>query len=154
MNDNKRDDELGALWEKTSENGPYMTGSVQVNGVKVDIVVFPNKYRKAENHPSYRILASRPKEERTSTRRDEAQYQPEQCRNPRPPSRHETLGVRPEDQPGFNPRAAFGKSKKVNGVPNHDWTTDVPEYDSHDIPQQRSPGPKQPVDVTDDDIPF
>jgi uncharacterized protein (DUF736 family) len=128
MNDEqkpRRDDELGALWRKQTDDGrpDYFTGSVQVGPVKIDIVVFENQYRKADNHPEYRILRSRPKTERTSTRRDE---QPEQRRDPRPPSRHETLGVRPEDQPSFNPRSAFGKPKPVNGAKNADWTDDVP----------------------------
>lgn len=142
MNDEqkpRRDDELGALWRKQTDDGrpDYFTGSVQVGDVKVDIVVFENQYRKADNHPEYRILRSRPKTERTSTRRDEqpqgrnaqtaqAYDSFDQRRDPRPPSRHETLGVRPEDQPSFNPRSAFGKPKPVNGAKNADWTDDVP----------------------------
>ena len=50
-------DELGALWERTSAKGRYMTG--EINGVKV--VVFPNKSDN-EKAPQWRVLKSKPRE--------------------------------------------------------------------------------------------
>ena len=55
----KREEELGALWRKQSERGEYFTGSVTVDGVKVDLVVFPNGYKKSEKQPDFRILKAR-----------------------------------------------------------------------------------------------
>lgn len=55
---NQNPDELGALWEKTSGRGTYMTGTI--NGVNV--VVFRND-RKADGskQPDWRVLKSKPK---------------------------------------------------------------------------------------------
>lgn len=55
----KREEELGALWRKQSERGEYFTGSVTLDGVKVDLVVFPNGYKKSEKQPDFRILKAR-----------------------------------------------------------------------------------------------
>lgn len=59
---NKRND-IGGLWKKVSQSGSeYMSGSVDVNGEKVQIVVFPNIYKKAgERTPDFKILVSEPK---------------------------------------------------------------------------------------------
>lgn len=57
------EDNMGALWKKSGPKGEYFSGSVEVNGEKINIVVFPNSFKKAENHPDYRILKSRPKGE-------------------------------------------------------------------------------------------
>jgi len=54
------EDSIGALWKKTGQKGEYMTGEVEVNGVKQRIVVFKNSYKEKENQPDYRILASKP----------------------------------------------------------------------------------------------
>ena len=51
-------DELGALWEKSSAKGPYMTGTI--SGVKV--VVFKNGHKSSEKSPDWRVLRSRPRD--------------------------------------------------------------------------------------------
>ena len=53
----KDPNEIGALWQKTSGNGDYMTGTV--NGER--IVVFQNTKRSSDNSPNWRILKARPK---------------------------------------------------------------------------------------------
>jgi hypothetical protein len=64
VSENKNPDELGALWIKSSSNGEYMTGTI--NGQPV--VVFRNN-RKAEgsNQPDWRVLKSKPKEQREAS---------------------------------------------------------------------------------------
>lgn len=52
----KNPDELGALWEKSSARGPYMTGTI--NGVAV--VVFKND-KQTDKQPDWRVLKSKPK---------------------------------------------------------------------------------------------
>lgn len=49
--------ELGALWEKSSSRGTYMTGTI--NGVKV--VVFKNSRKSSDKQPDWRVLKSKPK---------------------------------------------------------------------------------------------
>ena len=58
----KNPDELGALWESTSQRGTYMTGTIL--GQKV--VLFRND-RKApgSKEPDWRVLKSKPKGEHT-----------------------------------------------------------------------------------------
>ena len=151
MSETKRgEDELGALWVKVSPKGAdYMTGSVICPGCgeKHDIVVFVNAFKTKENHPSYRILKSQPKEGRFSTRRDEAHNQrPQQAALPKlvkpvpQMTRLATLGVRDEDLPGFDSSTipqttSRPKAKPVNGANQPDWTDDVPPViEDEDIP--------------------
>jgi len=66
MSDNKnannwRDREIGAFWEKKSsrDNSQYMTGHItDSNGKKTDVVIFPNKDRKSDSAPSWRVYVS------------------------------------------------------------------------------------------------
>lgn len=55
----RNEDEIGALWQKTSAKGDYMTGTI--NGQRV--VVFQNTKRDNEKAPNWRVLKSRPREE-------------------------------------------------------------------------------------------
>jgi uncharacterized protein (DUF736 family) len=55
----KKEDEIGALWLKTSARGDYFTGTI--NGVKV--VVFANGYKTEEKQPDWRVYKSTPREQ-------------------------------------------------------------------------------------------
>jgi len=57
---------IGALWEKTSARGTFMTGNVEINGEKVGIVVFKNE-QKTGKQPDWRILKAKPKEQAMPT---------------------------------------------------------------------------------------
>lgn len=54
--------EIGALWKRTSKtNGEeYLSGSIQIDGKAIEIKVFTNKYKKADNHPDHRIMVDIP----------------------------------------------------------------------------------------------
>lgn len=53
-------DELGALWEKQSARGPYMTGTI--NGQPV--VVFRNDRKKdGSNAPDWRVMKPKKRDE-------------------------------------------------------------------------------------------
>lgn len=55
---NQNPDELGALWEKPSSRGVYMTGTI--NGQPV--VLFKNDRKTAgSKQPDWRVLKSKPK---------------------------------------------------------------------------------------------
>lgn len=55
----KNPDELGALWEKTSARGDFMTGTI--NGQAV--VVFKNdKKTPGSKQPDWRVLKAKPRE--------------------------------------------------------------------------------------------
>lgn len=57
----KDPNEIGALWEKQSSRGTYMTGTI--NGVKV--VVFHNGKKNSDKSPDWRVLKSKPREARS-----------------------------------------------------------------------------------------
>jgi uncharacterized protein (DUF736 family) len=51
----------GALWKNTSKKGEvYLSGNVEIDGVKHKIVVFKNTYKDDEKKPDYRIYPSQP----------------------------------------------------------------------------------------------
>ena len=56
----KDPNELGALWEKQSARGTYMSGTI--SGVKV--VVFHNGKKTSDKSPDWRVLKSVPKDEK------------------------------------------------------------------------------------------
>ena len=59
MSEKQKD--CGALWLNVSKTGTkYMSGSVEIDGVKTKIVVFKNNYKEEEKHPDYRIFLSTP----------------------------------------------------------------------------------------------
>lgn len=49
---------IGAFWKKISVKGTnYMSGNIEINGKKIQLVVFENKKEK-ENQPDYKIYLS------------------------------------------------------------------------------------------------
>lgn len=59
----KNPDELGALWLKRGNKGPYMTGEIAGQAV----VCFPADGGEGEKRPAWRVLKSKPREERPAT---------------------------------------------------------------------------------------
>jgi len=58
---------IGALWVKEGKNGKYLSGNVEIGGVKHAVIVFKNTLKKeGERTPDYRIFAARAQ----STERD------------------------------------------------------------------------------------
>jgi uncharacterized protein (DUF736 family) len=55
---------IGALWLKDKANGgKYLTGNIEIDGVKHKIVVFKNDFKKdGEKTPDYRIFPARQQE--------------------------------------------------------------------------------------------
>lgn len=75
MSRNSRDEELGALWIKNGANGEFFTGTIKIGREEADVVVFPNRYKEKDNQPDYRILRSRPREDRDDRgRRDTGRH--------------------------------------------------------------------------------
>jgi hypothetical protein len=57
------DDSIGALWEKSKGDNDYFTGAIEVDGIKINIVVFKNKFKNNDRQPSWKIFKSKPKEQ-------------------------------------------------------------------------------------------
>ena len=67
------DKDYGALWLKESKDGKkYMSGTVGFKGEQVQIVVFKNTYKDAENKPDYKIYLSKPKGEHQEKFQDDS----------------------------------------------------------------------------------
>jgi uncharacterized protein (DUF736 family) len=46
---------IGAMWKKQGKRGEFLTGQVEVDGKKVDFVVFPNDRKESEKQPDFVI---------------------------------------------------------------------------------------------------
>ena len=54
---------IGALWTHVSKKEEkYLTGSVEIDGRKVDIVVFKNKFKDQDKQPDFKIFLSEKRE--------------------------------------------------------------------------------------------
>ena len=58
----KKEDKLGALWQKESSRGDYFSGQIEIDGVKHQIVVFSNGYKNDAKQPDWIIYKSQPRE--------------------------------------------------------------------------------------------
>lgn len=58
----RNDQELGALWLRTSAKGDYMTGTIKIDGTEIQVVCFRNKSDNAKA-PTWRVLKSKPRDE-------------------------------------------------------------------------------------------
>lgn len=53
---------IGALWIKQSKSGTeFMSGYIEINGQKIDIVVFKNDKGDNDRKPDWKILRSQPR---------------------------------------------------------------------------------------------
>lgn len=59
----KDPDEIGALWTKSGRKGDYFTGSIEMNGEKHAIVIFPNGNKRSDKSPDFRILKAKRRED-------------------------------------------------------------------------------------------
>lgn len=69
----KDPNEIGALWEKSGRKGAYMTGTLDIDGTKHQVVLFKNGNKKSEKSPDWRVLKSQPRnsaEERANGEQD------------------------------------------------------------------------------------
>lgn len=47
---------IGALWRKQVKGKDMFTGTIEINGQKVKVAVWPNDYKKEEKHPDFKIF--------------------------------------------------------------------------------------------------
>ena len=53
--------EIGALWKRNGSNQKYMSGKIKLaDGSSMDVVVFTNKYKNADNQPDFRVYKGTP----------------------------------------------------------------------------------------------
>ena len=56
--------EIGALWKQTAKSSgkEFFSGSIDIPGLNIKIAIFPNENKTATNHPDFKIIWSKPKE--------------------------------------------------------------------------------------------
>lgn len=76
--DEKKSSTIGALWLNTDKRGQkYMSGNVEIDGVKHDIIVFKNSYKDSEKKPDYVIKPKEKRQENSSVRAARAVFEDE-----------------------------------------------------------------------------
>lgn len=67
-----KEDEIGALWERTSGRGArFLSGHVEINGQKQDVVIFENGFKEGRQ-PDWRVYISRDRQEQPAPRQASA----------------------------------------------------------------------------------
>lgn len=51
---------IGGLWKKETPKARFLSGNIEINGVKHSIVVFANRNKK-DKQPDFQIFLSKPK---------------------------------------------------------------------------------------------
>lgn len=66
-NQNKNQNELGALWKKKSKTGmSFLSGYINDHdGQRIDVVMFANSKKTNEKAPDYRLYVSKPLESKS-----------------------------------------------------------------------------------------
>lgn len=52
----KKDKSIGAIWQKQSAYGTYLSISIEIDGVKHSYTAFANQYKEKDSQPDYRIM--------------------------------------------------------------------------------------------------
>ncbi len=53
--------EIGALWKRSGSNQKYLSGKLKLpDGSMMDVVIFSNKYKNADNQPDFRVYKGTP----------------------------------------------------------------------------------------------
>lgn len=55
---------IGAMWKKDGKNGPFLTGSLEIDGKKISFIAFKNSYKEKDNHPDFKIYEQEERGER------------------------------------------------------------------------------------------
>ena len=56
------ENKIGVLWKKKKEKLEYLSGILEIEGKKINIVAFPAR-KESEKSPDFNILISEPKKE-------------------------------------------------------------------------------------------
>ena len=60
--------EIGALWKRDGANQKYLSGRVKLpDGSSMDLVIFTNKFKKADNQPDFRVYRGTPSNSQESS---------------------------------------------------------------------------------------
>lgn len=58
------DKSIGALWKKDGSKGPFFSGNIEINGMKLEIIAFVERDKKNPKGPDIKIYISKPREQK------------------------------------------------------------------------------------------
>lgn len=59
-NGEQKNNNIGALWAKSSKKGMYYSGTLEIDGRKIPIVCFQNNRKSKPNQPDFNIMIAQP----------------------------------------------------------------------------------------------
>jgi hypothetical protein len=63
---------IGSLWAKQTKDGKrFLSGSIEIDGQKIKIVIWPNDYKYSEKSPDFKVYIDTYKNPREEQRDDE-----------------------------------------------------------------------------------
>jgi uncharacterized protein (DUF736 family) len=54
--------EIGAFWKRESPNQKFLSGKIEIEGKKLEVVLFSNRFKEKDNQPDYRLYLSADKQ--------------------------------------------------------------------------------------------
>lgn len=63
----QKEKSIGGFWKKEKNDKKYMSGVIEINGEKSNVVIFQNGYKKEEKHPDYVMYLSKKSGQTLST---------------------------------------------------------------------------------------
>lgn len=48
---------IGGLWQKEKDDRTYLSGQLEIDGKKINILIFPNDRKEKEAHPDFNVMA-------------------------------------------------------------------------------------------------
>jgi uncharacterized protein (DUF736 family) len=58
----KNPNRIGACWKKVADTGTYLSGQIEINGEKININIYTNKFKEKETQPDFVIYKQKPKQ--------------------------------------------------------------------------------------------
>ena len=55
---NWKEREIGAFWKRESSNQKFLSGKIEIEGKKMEVVMFTNNFKEKDNQPDYRLYLS------------------------------------------------------------------------------------------------
>ena len=57
------EDKIGAFWQRSGAKGEYLSGQIELNGEKINVIAFKNGRKSKSNHPDWILYLQRPRQD-------------------------------------------------------------------------------------------
>jgi len=59
---NWKEREIGAFWKRESSSQKFLSGKIEIEGKKMEVILFTNRFKEKDNQPDYRLYLSEDKQ--------------------------------------------------------------------------------------------